>query len=281
MIARLLDLTPEQYHQHPGFSASTAKTLISRSELHAWHEHPAFGGNGKVPTKVMDRGSAIHTLLLGKGARLACLPYDSWRTDASKESRERTRAAGLVPLLHEDYTAYELAASRIRQRLEYAGHFISNIHGRSECAIEWEEPSSVGPVLCRCMMDHVVLDEGLIYEVKVVEDAHPDRCERSAESMGYAIAAAAYIRALLAWRPNLSGHVEFRFLFCEAEEPHAVYDPQPTTAFLSAGEEKWLAAVERWGVAKASGHWPHYQNNRPIHRPRWAMTREERQINEW
>lgn len=281
LTARMLDVSPEQYHLLPHFSATTAKTLDQRSPLHAWHEHPAFGGAGKPHTALLDRGAAIHTFTLGKGKRLACLPYDSWRTDAAKESRDKTRAAGMVPLLHGDYTDYENASSKIRVRLEESGHFLSDAVGQAECAIEWQEPSSVGPVTCKCMLDFVNFHDGSIYELKVVDDAHPERCERTAENLGYSIQAAAYIRALLALHPDLAGRISFRFLFCEPNEPYALHDPEPDPMFLESGERKWLRAVEQWGRALKSGVWPHYQDTRYISRPRWALAKEGIRSDEW
>lgn len=281
MVARILDISPEQYHKLPHFSASTAKALQDQSVLHAkyWRET-----GGKDPNFLLDRGGALHTWLLGKGKQVACLPYDDWRKDAAKDSRDKTRAAGLIPLTHVHYTECEIAAREIRRRLDEQGHFISQDHGISECAIEWEEQTPSGAVLCKAMLDHLVLldDEALIYELKITEDAHPESCERTSENLGYGIACAAYIRAVAALRPDLAraGRISFRFLFCEPNEPWALHDPEPDLRFLEGGERKWLDAVAKWGRAQKTGEWPHYQATRYISRPRWALLREGYRLNE-
>lgn len=125
----------------------------------------------------------IHRMLLGKGANYACLPYDNWTTKAARATRDKTRESGLIPLTHVQHTEYEVATREIRKRLDEAGHFLSSTTGHSELAIAWQEPTPNGPVDCRCMIDHVDLERGLLYEVKIVDDAHPEAIERSAENL--------------------------------------------------------------------------------------------------
>lgn len=271
MTARILDVDPATYHTLPGLSASIATKLIQRSPLHAWSE---YNGDRDDPTKRMDRGSVVHRMLLGKGANYACLPYDNWTTKAARESRDKTRESGVIPLTHVQHTEYEVATREIRKRLDEAGHFLSSTTGHSELAIAWQEPTPNGPVDCRCMIDHVDLERGLLYEVKIVDDAHPEAIERSAENMGYRIPAAAYIRALVALRPELMGRIVYRFLFCEAVEPYAFYDPEPDDGFLETGDRDWRRAVTRWGECSADNRWPHYQAYGYISRPTWALRRE-------
>lgn len=271
MVARILDVTPEQYLELPHFSASRAKVIIAQSEMHA-RKH-----RSKPPNTALDRGGALHTMVLGKGKRVACLPFNDWRKDAAKESRDKARAAGMIPTTHVEYTEYETAAKAIKERFAEVGHALT---GQSEVAIEWEEQSSAGPVLCRCMIDHLDLEMGFVDELKIVDDAHPDRSERTAESLGYGIACAAYIRAVSALRPDLVGHISFRFLFCEPAEPYAIYLPEPDERFIDGGERKWLRAVEKWGRAQATGIYPGYQDRLHISRPTWALRQEGYAINE-
>src|SRR5262249_39839754 len=74
MTATLLEISPDEYHTRPAFSSSLAKILIDRSPLHAKQ------ARGKTPTKQMDRGTAGHTFLLGKGKRIEPVPFDSYHT---------------------------------------------------------------------------------------------------------------------------------------------------------------------------------------------------------
>jgi hypothetical protein len=273
-MPQLLDISPDEYHLRPGLSASIAKALMAQSELHAWQQHPSYGAKGKKPTKLMDRGAVLHHLLLGKGSRFAVLPFEDWKKKAAQESRDKAREAGLIPITHVLHSEYEAAAREIRARLDDAGHFISDATGISEAAIEWEESSSYGPVTCRCMMDWLSFETATIFELKIVEDASPDHVERSAETMGYRIGAAAYVRALAALRPELIGSITYRFLFCEPEAPYAIYDPEPDSLFLETGERDWLRAVEKWARCVSRDEWPNYAGAGSISRPSWALRRE-------
>lgn len=277
MTARLIDVTPDAYHQLPGLSKSYATTLVQRSPLHAWQEHPAFGGGTKKSTKLMDRGAILHALVLGKGASFAPCPFDDWKTKAAQKTRDDYRAAGLIPVLSEDLHAYEVAAKAIRARLESTGRFLA---GKSEVAIAWQEPSSVGPVDCRCMIDHLDVEQGLSYELKIKDDVNPEKIEASTERELYSIGAAAYIRAIAALYPDLAGKIEFRYVFAEPNPPYAIYAPEPDGLFLEAGEKHWLRAVDVWGRCLKTQFWPDYQEFKYISRPQWALRKDGYAYNE-
>ncbi len=272
VTARILDITAAEYHALPNFSASTAKILLAQSALHAKSKL------GKDPSKRMDMGGVCHHLLLGKGAEFAVLPFDDMRTKAAKESRDKSRAAGLIPITHVDHTEYEHTVAQVRKSLDAHGYFISPATGRSEMVVEWTENTRSGPIRCKCMIDHA---EGKrIYEVKFVEDASPAQSERTAENLDYALSAAAYIRGYAALHPEYRGEIEYRFLFCETQEPWSVYAPEPDGIFLESGETKWLTACDRWARCVRDNDYPGYQANGYISRPQWAIRREGYMINE-
>ena len=277
MTARILDVTPEEYHKLPGLSASAAIALRHRSPAHAKLERD---DGGCEPTDLTDRGAVFHHLILGRGKRFAPCPFDDFRTKAAKKTRDDYRAAGLIPVLTEKLEEYETAAREIRKRMDEAGIWMTSGTGRAECAIGWDERWNGTTVPCRSMMDYVDTTLGVIYELKIVDDASPERLERHVESMGYRIQAAAYIRALVALRPELMGQIEFRFVFAEPTPPYAVYAPWPDGYFLEGGERDWLSAVATWGQCLAAGEWPHYQHHKSLGRPRWALRQEGYATNE-
>lgn len=264
MTARILECTVDEYHRLPGLSGSFAKTMLSQSPMHAKYERDH---GGKSPSKVMDLGAVMHRMALGKGKEYACLPFDDWTTKAAKESRDKTRAAGLIPLTHVQHTKCEEAAASARRAMAELGIALD---GQSELAVEWFEDD----VQCRCMFDHVNLETGEILELKFTGDANPVRMERHVEEMGYRISSAAYIRALLALRPELRGKISYTFLFCEMDAPYAVYPPDPDYLFLETGERDWLRAVAMHRECTRTGRWPGYQDFRSIGRPQWKLKQE-------
>lgn len=271
--AQLLDVTPEEYHQLPGLSATVAATLIARSPKHAWQQHPCFGAKGKKPTKEMDRGSAIHALVLGKGKQFAILDFEDYKKKAAQEARDAARAEGLIPILREQFLEWGTAAEAIRTQLADRGIYLDGV---SEQGIEWYEHTAVCPVQCRAMYDHVWLDRGVILDLKITGDAAPSKIERSAENFGYAIQQAAYRRALTALKPELAGRVDFLFAFCEPEEPYAINLTRPDGAFRELGERRWSRAVAEWAHCLVTDEWPAYGPAvNPLSPPPWALSRED------
>lgn len=306
MTARILDVTPTEYHRLPGFSASLAKILIAGCAAKAKDAHDRImeriaeeddsdddEGVSDEKRKRLENGSIQHTLLLGKGKRIEVIPTELLATNgaistkAAKAFCQTARDAGHIPVKAADKEMHDKVASAIRARLEAAGHVLD---GTSELAITWQEPTPHGPVTCRCMMDHVVIwgvaqdgtqNDGapgaIIYELKIVGDANPERCQRTADNLGYAIAAAAYQRALTSLYPVLGGRIRFQFLFVEARRPYLMWTPERLAGpFREIGERQWIRAVHAWGEGLATGRWPDY--NTPEHveitAPMWRLHAE-------
>ncbi len=276
MTARILNVSPDEYHLLPGLSQSTAATLILKSPRHAWHEHPAYGAAKRKATRAMDIGTVVHSIRLGKGKQFAPVPFDDYKTKASRQTRDSMRAAGMVPVLHHELERAERIAAVLEKELIREGLALD---GESEVAIEWYEPSTSGPVLCRGMMDHVHIDRGRIIDLKIVANAGRKAIERSAESFGYGIQWAAYTRALIQLRPDLAGRTEFWFVFCENDEPFVINPCQPDGLFRELGERRWRRAVETWAYWLArdpsGATWPGYAT-RYISASSWALEEEER-----
>lgn len=308
--ARVLDVTPSQYHKLPGLSPSTAHVMLSRCgeiardkyERNLEHarvddDEPEDDDDGKpavYPKKQnnLDRGDVMHAMLLGVGKHIeVILSADlgkggKYTTNRSKELRDASRAAGRIPVKEQDMIVYRRCVDAIRARLTASGHVLE---GRSELAIEWWEPSTSGPVQCRTMIDHIVLlaaDGSLagpdpafakVYELKFPDDANPDRNERTADALGQHIAVAARLRALNALIPSLAGRIEYRFLFCEQHRPYAFWDPTPTVAFTEFGDRQWMRAIDMWARGLADHRWLGYHDDimrRNIDLTRWRKMQE-------
>lgn len=304
--ARVLDVSPDDYHKLPGFSASLAKILIRQSGAHAKDVYDRkmeqlaaedeSDGDEDMPAdkrKRLDGGSIDHALILGIGKRVEVIPSHllskngAIGTDAAKAFVAQQRAAGRIPVKAADLEVHQQIANAVKTRIVAAGHVLD---GRSEFAIEWHEPTPHGPVRCRCMMDHVVMwghdDDGalysggpgaILYDLKMVGDAHPERCQRTSENLHYAIQAAAYPRALAALYPRLAGRTSFQFLFCETKRPYALWDPPRLSgAFREIGERRWLRAVRDWAELQATGKAPSYreQGYDELTAPTWTLKAE-------
>ena len=266
MTARILDISPDEYYAIEAFSSTAAKTLVSRSPAHAKEALTL------APSKILDRGTIIHRLVLGKGKDYKVLQHANYTTKKAKEDRDAARSQGLVPVLAHDFEDYCAAAESIRVQLADRG---IHLDGRSELAIEWTEQTPHGPVLCKGMLDHAWPETGIIIDLKVTENAAPSAVERTAENLGYAIQYAAYGRALAALDPGLDGRIAFAFVFCEPEPPYAINVSEPDGVFQQLGTQRWLRAVTTWAECIKNNHWPAYGAGvNPITSPSWALARE-------
>ena len=304
--ARILDVTPDEYHRLPGFSASLARIVIARSAAHAKdaadrqaelaaEDDESDGDDEEISDekrKQLDRGSVLHALVLGVGKRIEVIPKDklakngSYGTAESKALRDGARKNGKIPVKEPEMPIYERVADTIKAKIASAGH---TLDGRSELAIEWHENTPHGPVRCRCMMDHVVMwnagtlgdlggpPGGIIYDLKTVGDAHPERCQKTAEGLGYGIAACAYERALTALYPRLGGRIAFQFLWCETKRPYAIWDPpRMSGAFREIGARRWVRARNAWAEVLATGRAPSYREMGydEMSAPMWTLKQE-------
>lgn len=96
----------------PRLSRSIAVTLLSRSPLHAWHQHPKLGGGlAETPTRSLEGGSLIHALLLGEGPKIEVAMIPMRGPDGKMRTRPGVDLeAALMASLTGEVTGGELKA---------------------------------------------------------------------------------------------------------------------------------------------------------------------------
>src|SRR5262245_35492153 len=103
MTARILNVDDTAYYndpcERPSLTQSIAKTLITKSPLHAWTEHPRLGGVRREPTREMDDGKILDALLLSGGDGLEIIEAPDFRTKDARARRDAAKAAGKTPIL--------------------------------------------------------------------------------------------------------------------------------------------------------------------------------------
>lgn len=275
LAAGLHDLPEAAYHADPApapsLSASIARLLLTRSPRHAWQAHPRLGGADQPPeetTDAMDAGSALHKLLLGRGADIAVIDgvrypaghplagqsVVNWRLKAAREAREEARAAGLIPLLSQTLAKLQgVAEAALHQMRAHPGCADFFAAGRSEQVMLWQE----GPAWCRSMVDRMPDDPAApLFDLKFTEmSAAPQSWERRLERV-YALQAAFYMRGAQVLRGERPA--EFRFVVIELDPPHAVSVMAPDPSLLALAEEDMLRAVKCWHECLTTGEWPAY-----------------------
>lgn len=103
----------------PSMSASFLRKISESSPRHAWLTHPRLNPEWKdeEPTREMDFGTAAHAHLLGSQP-IQIVRHSSWRTDAARMLRDRSRAAGMAPVLERDAVTIGHMARALRAGLK-------------------------------------------------------------------------------------------------------------------------------------------------------------------
>jgi hypothetical protein len=276
--AKILTITDEAYYAdpcpEPSLSSSIAKVLVGRSAAHAYLQHPRLGGKPRVPTKAMEAGSLVDEILLNGEARVFRVSgFDNWKKDAAQNARDRARAQGLVPCLDHEYEKALDAVVRIREQLPAFGIVL---RGDDQVTLQWQEETSWGrKIYCRARLDHLIRTSGVIYDLKVTADAHPDAITRTMINMGYPLQGYAYQRAVAANFHDLAGRTRFELFFCEYVEPFCVVPARLGGSMEDLGRMQWERAVNMWGQCLETGKWPGYVTEaiRPD-APNWAIGKE-------
>lgn len=273
----IFGMQADVYHRdfcpEPSLTQSTAHTLVTRSPMHAWLQHPRYGASRRATTKELDRGTLVHCILLNAGRDIVHVTADDWRTKAAREARDNARAEGKLAVLQRELDRAQEAARHIEHQLVDFG---LRLDGQSEVAAVWKEPADDGTeVWCRAMLDHWLESRAVVIDLKTTADAHPLACARSMVSFGYDIQAHAYTRAVEAALPQLAGRVRFIDVFCEVEPPYMVTPVIPAGSMRELGERRWRRAVNAWAECQRNDRWPGYTEDVvSIEAPQWALNQE-------
>jgi hypothetical protein len=270
------DIGEDVYHadpcEAPSLSASLANILIEASPRHAWTAHPRLNPEHEPATdKALDKGSAAHALMLGRGREILVVAATDWRTKDARTQRDAAREKGLTPVLARDYDA---AVEMVRvARAELAltpGCERVFRDGAPERVLIWREPCGIW---CRAMLDWIEPD-GTVDDYKTTSGtAAPMSLGRKAADAGWDVKQAFYERGM---RTLGLATPRFRFIVQENYEPHALAVLELDAEALHYGRRKVEAAVTLWRSCLAGGFWPSYP--RIVHRvdmPAYALAREE------
>jgi hypothetical protein len=252
-----------EYHRDPceapSLSASIAQTLVTRSPLHAWFDHPRLNPEF-VPsesTSEQEEGTALHALLLERVELIEEVDAPDWRTKAAQEARKAARAVGRIPLLTQRAAELRQAAGEMRLVLgqHELGDFLAR-PGRAEQTLVWRDESEAGPVWCRGRADWLCDDMPVICDLKTTGgSASPDAWGRGAMMNGAAIQAAHYLRgARILGLP----HRRFVFVVLERDAPHGVSVVELAPALLEMGADQLAYARDMWAACLRDGEWPGY-----------------------
>lgn len=265
------DMPEATYHAdpapQPSLSSSIARTLLDRSPLHAWTQHPRLNPHHE-PTerKTFDIGRAAHRAVLGRGGDYVAIPSDllasngAASTKAAKDWIADASASGLTPLKADEVDQIGTMADAVRMHLTACR--ITLDPARSEAVAIAE----IDGIWCRAMIDNAPADPRLpLYDLKTTTDASPEAVIRAVCSYGYDVQAAHYLDV---WKAATGEDRRFRFVFVEKEAPFGCCvvelcdQPDDTSEespdWMQNARSKAREARRIWAECLAANEWPGY-----------------------
>jgi hypothetical protein len=268
----LVDGMPEaDYHAHPALSSSGARALLPPScpARFRWQRD-----NPPESRAALDFGSAAHRIVLGRGAEIAVVDADDWRTRAAKEAKEQAQAAGQTPVLRTDMAVINAMATALRAH-PIASALLHPDRGRPEQSLFWTDERT--DVDCRARLDwlpHASDGRLIVADYKTTLSAQPDAFAKSCASYGYAQQAAWYTEGVNAL--DLAEDVAFVFVAQEKTAPYLVTVCELDFESLRLGQRLNHLAREVFAECTATDTWPSYTDEvAHISLPGWFLRQHE------
>jgi exodeoxyribonuclease VIII len=217
-----------------------------------------FYGIGREPTRAMAMGSALHCLVL-ETERFR----DAYGLDRSKDFDRRTKAGkegyaawcdaakdGSRTWLDRDEMALIHEQAEAIGRHKKAAKALVELPGLNEQAVRWDDPETGLPMKAR--LDRVLVDAGLVVDLKTTADVSPKEWERSSWEYRYHAQAALYLDAAsLTWGKDFG----FLFVCVSSGNPVQVAVRVPDEDLLEEGRRQNREAIRRIAEIRESGDW--------------------------
>lgn len=236
----------------PGLSCSGAKDILRSPLIYKWkREYP------QPPSPAMEVGQALHTAVLGKGAR--GVPIEGGRGKAEREAE--VRATGDIPLTADDHAAVDAMRAAVAAHPE-AGPLIAKAKHREVAAIAQDPDTGVW---LRAYIDALHPRYGV--DLKKGRDGTLEDFSRVAYNFGYHIQAAVTLTIMEWLKQPLDA---FLFVVVQSNAPHLVGVRELSEDFVDLGREQLARALALYAKCSESGDWPGPEPYLLVSPPRWA-----------
>lgn len=264
----------EDYHRGPGMSASHLKELLKTgAHYRTWLQ------STRRQTDEMRIGEAVHAKLLEPDTfegRFALSPSGDGRTKEFKAFAEAN--AGKTILKPDHIETMNNVIHSITENVLKDADYSKLFLGLKEHAFYWTDPDT--GILCKCRPDIISVTEGIITDLKVVEDASPKAFEYTLGKMLYYLQAAFYLdgvkHCLEQSGCNLITTVPDAFVFvaAEREAPNGIgkYALEEGSAALKEGRRLYKKALQTYSHCVKTGEWKAYPRDiQAIDLPNWSL----------
>jgi hypothetical protein len=273
----------DAYHADPvqegSLSHSGAKLLLPPScpAIYDWQrKHP------KRSSKAQDRGTVVHSLVLGRGQDVAVLDFPNRRTDKYKEAEAKALKAGQIPMLAKDFEQAKEIAAAVKAH-HTAGPLLDE--GDPEVSIFWQDDEH--GIWCRARADWLTWIDGMptIADVKTTADVSPEHWAKSAADFAYHMQDPWYRRGLAAVLGCDPADVDFIFIVIPTTPPYLPMLYRLHPADVERGAEQGRIAREIYRDCTQTGVWPDWTGGTgeitELKLPGYARSRIERTLSDW
>lgn len=292
------DIPAEQYFadpcEQPSLTSSGIKRLLNGSPAEFAARHPkltSWPELAEETTKAKDRGTIIHSLVLGKGTGFhACDPqdlfpkvatkkgmaYTTWSAGA-KEWKEEQEATGIIVMSRKEGASVQAAAQAMIEliRDEYGDWPL----GESEQTLIWQRDTSYGPIWCRAMVDHLALRHMLVLDPKTTGLGLSDRAlSKIVASDMWHIQAAWYLEGVTSCHRgggDYAGRLTFRFPVVEVDPPFQARMVDLSNDWLTIAGQRIDRAAELFAKCLYANEWPAHAPVCSPEMPSWMVAEFE------
>jgi hypothetical protein len=239
----------------PSLSRSDAWTIITKSPLHCWWQHPRLGNaERKPPADNMIDGIVFEKLLIGNTAAVHVIDADNYRGGEARAQKAEAFAQCAVPILKHKLAALEQAAEAVHDRMKLSG-LERMFKARQQLVLI----AQYGPIALRGKLDSINPDTREIWDLKLGKaNLQPVEYGKHAERMGYSFQAYFYTYlASQVFGGEMSDWV-FRTVAVEADEPHSHAVFRYSEATFALNDQRFQRACQLFDAGLRSEHWPGY-----------------------
>uniref|UniRef100_A0AAU8GM12 RecE-like exonuclease n=1 Tax=Mycobacterium phage Farewell TaxID=3158893 RepID=A0AAU8GM12_9CAUD len=266
-----LGITDINYHADTeSLSSSGARTLLIAPAKFDYERL-----NPPKPKQEYDFGHVAHKLVLGEGADIVVVPFETWNTNKAKAMRDEAYAQHKIPIKPSQLAiAKQMAAAVLAHPLAAK---LLEATGYSELSGYWRDPLT--GVRLRYRPDRLAELPGRIVcvDYKTTTDASPAHFGKASSDFGYFQQDPWYRDGLIA--NDVTDNPGFVFIAQEKKPPFLVSVLQHEPDDIQRGRELNRAAIDIYARCTETGVWPGYGNGiHTIHMPGWHASQHEARL---
>jgi hypothetical protein len=252
------------YRREEGVNQSSLKKILE-SPAH----YQAAIKTKLIPTPAMEMGTALHCLVLD-GAEAFKAHYvkkPDGLSLATKEGKEWKASLGRKKPLAEGgkddpWGSVIGMGDSLRELLWFNGSDPEYIK-YNEVSIYWDWEG----VRCKARLDRVLVDEGIVLDLKTTDSVEPELFTKKVVSLGYDFQAAYYAKAA-----EVAFGKPFKFMFAAVERkaPYSVDLFEVSDEMMAEANAKCVAALRLYKTCNDLDRWPGRQPRiRSLEYPSW------------